>query len=228
MCMHVWMWVVSEGVCMRKRERVRGQKKKKKSLWLWECKQKEKSPQESKRGVGEEIKFVCVIVHVIERERERECLREVCSSFFVCVGGSKRERERESSTSRHPSCKSTTTRLIVSESLSTIGKIVWKWQNANISTISHKRLENKRQEKKAKSETTLWFKIWIDNTLYFDDLLQKKKLISTSLKINQRLGSVAQRLAYLLTDQATPGLIPSISEIFSEDKIVNVAEVNQR
>ena len=41
-------------------------------------------------------------------------------------------------------------------------------------------------------------------------------------------GSIAQWLTYLLPDPAAPGLNPSIPEIFSEEKIVNVAEVNQR
>ena len=35
-------------------------------------------------------------------------------------------------------------------------------------------------------------------------------------------------IQYLLTDQAALGLIPSIPEIFSVEKIVNVAEVNQQ
>ena len=39
---------------------------------------------------------------------------------------------------------------------------------------------------------------------------------------------IAQWSAYLLLDPAAPGLILSISGIFSEEKIVNVAEVNQR
>ena len=41
-------------------------------------------------------------------------------------------------------------------------------------------------------------------------------------------GSVVQWLAYLLLEPAAPGSIPSIPEIFSEEKIVNVAEVNLR
>ena len=36
-------------------------------------------------------------------------------------------------------------------------------------------------------------------------------------------GSIAQRLAYLLLDPAAPGLIPKVSETFSED----FAKVNQ-
>ena len=41
-------------------------------------------------------------------------------------------------------------------------------------------------------------------------------------------GSIVQWLAYLLQEPAAPGSIPSIPEIFSEEKIVNVAEVNLR
>ena len=41
-------------------------------------------------------------------------------------------------------------------------------------------------------------------------------------------GSIAQWLSYLLLEPAAPGSIPSIPEIFSEEKIVNVAEVNLR
>ena len=37
----------------------------------------------------------------------------------------------------------------------------------------------------------------------------------------------AQGLAYLLQDPAAKGLIPSIPEVFSNKRIVNVAEVNQ-
>ena len=41
--------------------------------------------------------------------------------------------------------------------------------------------------------------------------------------------SIAQWLAYLLPDPATPGLIPSIPEIFfEEEKLSDVAAVNQR
>ena len=41
-------------------------------------------------------------------------------------------------------------------------------------------------------------------------------------------GSIVRWLAYLLLEPAAPGSIPSIPEIFSEEKIVNVAEVNLR
>ena len=41
-------------------------------------------------------------------------------------------------------------------------------------------------------------------------------------------GSIAQWLSYLLLEPAAPGSIPSIPENFSEEKIVNVAEVNLR
>ena len=41
-------------------------------------------------------------------------------------------------------------------------------------------------------------------------------------------GSIAKWSAYLLLDPAALGLIPSISGIFSEEKIVDVAEVIQR
>ena len=34
-------------------------------------------------------------------------------------------------------------------------------------------------------------------------------------------------LVYLLLDPAAPGLIPSIPEFFSEEKILDVVEVNQ-
>ena len=40
-------------------------------------------------------------------------------------------------------------------------------------------------------------------------------------------GSIVQWLAYLLSDPAATGLIPNIPEIFSVEKIVDVAEVNQ-
>ena len=39
---------------------------------------------------------------------------------------------------------------------------------------------------------------------------------------------MSQWLAYLLPDQAAHGLIPSVPEIFSEEKIVEVVEVNQQ
>ena len=39
--------------------------------------------------------------------------------------------------------------------------------------------------------------------------------------------SKAQWLAYLLLDPAAPGLIPSVLKKISEEKVVNVAEVNQ-
>ena len=41
-------------------------------------------------------------------------------------------------------------------------------------------------------------------------------------------GSTAQWLAYLILDPAAPGYIPSNPNFFSKEKIVNVAEVNQR
>ena len=40
-------------------------------------------------------------------------------------------------------------------------------------------------------------------------------------------GRITQWLSYLLPDPAAPGLIPSIPQIVSEEKTVNVAEVNQ-
>ena len=40
-------------------------------------------------------------------------------------------------------------------------------------------------------------------------------------------GSIAQWLAYLLPDPAAPGLITSVSKNVSEEKIVDIAEVNQ-
>ena len=40
-------------------------------------------------------------------------------------------------------------------------------------------------------------------------------------------GSIAQWLAYLLPEPAAQGSIPIIPEIFSEEKNVDVAEVNQ-
>ena len=40
-------------------------------------------------------------------------------------------------------------------------------------------------------------------------------------------GSIVQQLANLLPDPATSGLIPSIPKTISEEKIVNIAEVNQ-
>ena len=39
--------------------------------------------------------------------------------------------------------------------------------------------------------------------------------------------NIAQWLAYLLLHPDAPGLIPSIPEIISEEKFVDVAEVNQ-
>ena len=39
--------------------------------------------------------------------------------------------------------------------------------------------------------------------------------------------STAQWLAHMLTDPAAPGSIPSFPEIFSEEKIADVTEVNQ-
>ena len=41
-------------------------------------------------------------------------------------------------------------------------------------------------------------------------------------------GCKAQWLAYLLLDPAALGSIPSIPEFFSEEKIVKVAQVDQR
>ena len=41
-------------------------------------------------------------------------------------------------------------------------------------------------------------------------------------------GSIAQWLAYLLPDPAALGSIPSITKNISEEKNVDVAEVNQR
>ena len=41
-------------------------------------------------------------------------------------------------------------------------------------------------------------------------------------------GSIAQWLAYLLPDPAGLALNPSIPKLLSEEKIVNVAEVNQQ
>ena len=41
-------------------------------------------------------------------------------------------------------------------------------------------------------------------------------------------GILAQKLAYLLLDPAAPGSIPCGPKIFSEEKIVNITEVNQR
>ena len=40
-------------------------------------------------------------------------------------------------------------------------------------------------------------------------------------------GSIAQRLVCLLLDPAAPALILSVPKTFSEEKIVNVADVNQ-
>ena len=40
-------------------------------------------------------------------------------------------------------------------------------------------------------------------------------------------GSIAQRLACLLLDPAAPASIFSVLKTFSEEKIVDVAEVNQ-
>ena len=44
---------------------------------------------------------------------------------------------------------------------------------------------------------------------------------------NREGGSIAQLLAYLLPDLAAPGSMPSITQKISEEKIVDVAEVNQ-
>ena len=41
------------------------------------------------------------------------------------------------------------------------------------------------------------------------------------------MDSTAQWLAHMLTDPAAPGSIPSFPEIFSEEKIADVTEVNQ-
>ena len=40
-------------------------------------------------------------------------------------------------------------------------------------------------------------------------------------------GSIAQRLACLLLDPAAPAMILSVLKTFSEEKIVDVVEVNQ-
>ena len=58
-------------------------------------------------------------------------------------------------------------------------------------------------------------------------LLLCKIFLVRSYKQNKG-SSIAQWLAYLLPDPATPGSIPSIRELFFREKIVNVAEVNQQ
>ena len=40
-------------------------------------------------------------------------------------------------------------------------------------------------------------------------------------------GSIAQRLAFLLPDPAAPGSIPSVTKKNSDEKIVDIAEVDQ-
>ena len=42
------------------------------------------------------------------------------------------------------------------------------------------------------------------------------------------MGSVAKWLAYLHPDTAALGSIPLLPEMFSEEKIIDVAEVNQK
>ena len=41
-------------------------------------------------------------------------------------------------------------------------------------------------------------------------------------------GSIAQLLAFLLLDPATPDLICSVPEIFSDEQIIDIAKVNKR
>ena len=48
------------------------------------------------------------------------------------------------------------------------------------------------------------------------------------IKFTQEGGSIAQWLAYLLSDPATLGLIPCVPENVSKEKIINIAQVNQR
>ena len=59
----------------------------------------------------------------------------------------------------------------------------------------------------------------------FESKLIKKR--ATRRKSELLEGSIAKRLAYLLSDPAALGLIPSIPEFFSKEKNVDVAEVNQ-
>ena len=49
-----------------------------------------------------------------------------------------------------------------------------------------------------------------------------------TIKCDNVGGTIAQWLAYLFPDPAALGLIPSVSGIFLEKKIVNVSEVNQQ
>ena len=55
--------------------------------------------------------------------------------------------------------------------------------------------------------------------------LLQSKTFNHKVKCIKGGGSIVQWLAYLLLDQATPGLIPSIPEEFSEEKTDHVAEV---
>ena len=48
-----------------------------------------------------------------------------------------------------------------------------------------------------------------------------KKIGSLKIKQGEDKG-IAQWLAYMLTDPAAPGLVPSVLEIFSEEEIDNV------
>ena len=60
-----------------------------------------------------------------------------------------------------------------------------------------------------------------------DKQTEKSTGVQTNKKVN-REGSNAQWLAYLLHDPAALGSIPTVTpKIISEEKIVNVTEVNQ-
>ena len=54
------------------------------------------------------------------------------------------------------------------------------------------------------------------------------KLTISKVNASLTLEKILARVAFLLLPQRPLGSIPSIPEIFSEEKIVNVAKVNQR
>ena len=83
-------------------------------------------------------------------------------------------------------------------------------------------IESNKMSKKRRTVTNN--RIWKTSDLVERE--RKKKHSNTKLKL-VRGRSRAQWLAFLLTNPTAPGLIPSIPKKNSEDKIVNVAGVNQ-
>ena len=70
--------------------------------------------------------------------------------------------------------------------------------------------------------------LWITQVLWLLEGSVTANVHSKHWKPEGGGGSIAQWLAHLLPDPAAPGSIARIPEFFSEKKIVNVTEVNQK